>query len=56
MGSFVEEYALDGIPQDATWEEFGQLVANFDSVPILPNPAQFSDWRDWARRAMMMLD
>ena len=52
---FKTEYELDGIPQGIPWNEFAERVQDYDSVPELPNPAQFDDWREWARRAMTLL-
>lgn len=53
---FKVQYDINGIPQDMPWNEFAERILGFDSIPELPNPAEFGDdWRGWARRAMMLV-
>jgi hypothetical protein len=48
----AEEFAADGIPYALRWQEFGEQLQNYPSVPPIPMPGAFKDWREWARRCM----
>lgn len=51
-GRVAEEFAVDGIPWELRWQEFGEQLQNYPSVPSIPMPGAFKDWREWARRCM----
>jgi hypothetical protein len=42
----------------ARWQDWaaGLVRASYSAQRILPNPYQFSDWRDWAMRVYPLLE
>ena len=45
-------------PKEDQWQNFavGFVRASNFTQRVLPDPYQFSDWRDWAMRAYPMLE
>lgn len=51
-------WAFGRIDDEANWREWatGFLRAGFYSARNLPNPYDFTDWRDWAFRVTPLLE
>jgi hypothetical protein len=56
--SISDSWALGTPPDETNWRDFavGFVRAPSFAQRLLPDPYQFSDWRDWATRAYPMLE
>ena len=58
MAFILEKYGDVGIITEPNqWKGWGDYVVNLPGVAILspPNPAVFTDWREWAQRFVEVL-
>jgi len=56
--SINAEQSLGRLDDETRWQDWavGLLKSGTFSTQTLPDPYQFSDWRDWAMRAYIMLE
>ncbi len=56
--SVGDGYAFGRLDDESQWQTFmsGFLRASPTSQQLPPDPYQFSDWRQWAERAFVMLE
>lgn len=51
-----DAWSLPRLDDEARWQEWGVAVLRAYQNQNPPNPYQFADWRDWARRVYPMLE
>lgn len=58
MVSFDDPWSFGRLDDETKWQDWavGFVRAPFLAQRVLPDPYQFTDWRDWARRANPMLE
>jgi hypothetical protein len=53
MAFSLSKYGLvRRLDNEKDWQDWAQYIVNLPKIAILspPNPAEFTDWREWARR------
>lgn len=58
IGSITAQWDVAPLADPARWQDWavGFVRAPTLAQRVLPDPYQFSDWRDWAMRAYPMLE
>ena len=49
-------WSLGRLDDESRWQDWAANVSRAYATQNLPDPYQFGDWRDWARRVYPMLE